>query len=334
MTFEEFFAKKKIDIDQLAKADEKLYTEFKSHFVLMGEKSFDHSKKFWFNRLRRLYHLQQPVKAAITQIEAQIASQAEPLSSPTIEQAPASAPSARPPAFKPRFKATNVPAKPDAPGEIADKRDEVPSEAIPAQPKRPPFKPKNVKPISGAPSEDAQTVESRPGQTEVSDTPVTSPAAAETSAEKPAYKPKFNIRNIPKKPAGAEEQTGHTTEEKSFADLNDVPEKIPEQTRDEVPEVPKIVEQEEVKAKPAYKPRFNVKTISNKGEKEADKTISAPAESHKTPEPAETTNAPESPAGTNEAAPEGNNTETTDKPAKPIYKPRFNAKNIKPKTEE
>lgn len=323
MTFEEFFAKKKIDIDQLAKADHGLYTEFKSHFVLMGEKSFDHSKKFWFNRLRRLYHLQQPAKEATTQVETQIASQAEPLSSPTIEQAPASAPAA----FKPRFKATNVPAKPEAPGEVADKRDEVPSEAIPAQAKRPPFKPKNVKPISGAPSEDAQTVESRPGQTEVSDTPVTSPAAA----EKPAYKPKFNIRNIPKKPAGTEEQSGHTTEEKSFADLNDVPEKIPEQRRDEVPEVPKIVEQEEVKAKPAYKPRFNLKTISNKAEKEEDKATREP---QNTPEPGETTNVQEPPAGTNETSAEDTDVQPSDKPAKPIYKPRFNAKNIKPKTEE
>ncbi|WP_128770363.1 hypothetical protein [Arcticibacter tournemirensis] len=327
MTFEEFFAKKKIDVDQLAKADHGLYTEFKSHFVLMGEKSFDHSKKFWFNKLRRLYHLQQPVKAAVTQIETQIASQAEPLSSPTIEQAPASPTPVRPPAFKPRFKAANAPAQPQASGEIADKQDEVNTGAIPAPAKRPPFKPKNVKPISGEPSGDAQTVESRPGQTEVSDTPVRD-ISTEASAQKPAYKPKFNIRNIPKKPAGTEEQAVHTTKEEIAPDLNDVPEKIAGQARNEAPGATKAAGHEEVKAKPAYKPRFNLKAISNK---EEDKAATEP---QNTPEPGETTNVQEPPTEAAEETAKGTDSQTSDKPAKPIYKPRFNAKNIKPKTED
>lgn len=331
MTFEEFFAKKKIDIDQLAKADQKLYTEFKSHFVLMGEKSFDHSKKFWFNKLRRLYHLQQPVKEAITQVETRIASQAEPLSSPTIEQTPVVTSSVKPPAFKPRFKAANVPAKTETAAEATEQKGVAASETAPAQAKKPPFKPRNIKPVSGELSDDAQTVESRPGQTEVSDTPVTNPAAAVPSAQKPAYKPKFNIRNIPKKPAGAEEQTGHTAEEKAVPDLSDKSEKSTKQTNDEVLNVPETAGKEEAKAKPAYKPRFNVKNIPKKADvKEEDNSAKEPQE---TSAVTERTDLSQPLAGTGETA-EGADASTADKPAKPVYKPRFSAKNIKPKTED
>jgi hypothetical protein len=57
MTFEEFFAKKKIDLEALHKEQPDLFNEFRLHFAEMGEKSFDHSKKFWFNKLRREYLL-------------------------------------------------------------------------------------------------------------------------------------------------------------------------------------------------------------------------------------------------------------------------------------
>ena len=64
MTFEEFFIKKKIDLVQLKSAEPGLFSEFKSHFELMGEKSFDQVKKFWFNKLRRSYHLKEEPKPA------------------------------------------------------------------------------------------------------------------------------------------------------------------------------------------------------------------------------------------------------------------------------
>ena len=86
MTFEEFLLKKKIYPAQLQLAESALFSEFNSHFNQMGEKSFDHSKKFWFNKLRRLYHLKEEPKAPK---EAnginRLASQAEPLISPTIQ---------------------------------------------------------------------------------------------------------------------------------------------------------------------------------------------------------------------------------------------------------
>lgn len=53
MTFEEFFHKKKIDLLALKQAEPALFEEFKNHYEQMGEKSFDHTKKYWFNKLRR-----------------------------------------------------------------------------------------------------------------------------------------------------------------------------------------------------------------------------------------------------------------------------------------
>ncbi|WP_202912326.1 hypothetical protein, partial [Sphingobacterium olei] len=59
LTFEDFFVKKKIDLGALKQSNLPLYEEFKSHYNAMGEKSFDHSKKFWFNKLRKSYRLQE-----------------------------------------------------------------------------------------------------------------------------------------------------------------------------------------------------------------------------------------------------------------------------------
>lgn len=63
MTFEEFFRKKKIDLHTLRQEQEDLYEEFRIHYAVMGEKSFDHTKKYWFNKLRRLYPLREEPSA-------------------------------------------------------------------------------------------------------------------------------------------------------------------------------------------------------------------------------------------------------------------------------
>jgi hypothetical protein len=139
MTFEEFFTKKKIDLVSFEKAEPVLYTEFKSHFWAMGEKSFDHTKKFWFNKLRRLYHLTPPDKA-VTQVETAIASQAEPLSSPTIEQKPA---------FTPLFKSTTI-----------NKAESAPEEEVEVKPvAKPAFKPRNIPPKPAEPASEETTAE-------------------------------------------------------------------------------------------------------------------------------------------------------------------------------
>src|ERR1700761_885757 len=98
MDFEEFFAKKKIDLAALGKAEPGLLSEFRTHFEQMGEKSFDHTKKYWFNKLRLSYHLAPELKEEKVAI-------ANPLAEQTITEtlsetsAPASV------GFKPRFKA-------------------------------------------------------------------------------------------------------------------------------------------------------------------------------------------------------------------------------------
>ncbi len=239
MTFEEFFAKKKIDLIQLKKAEPLLYTEFKSHFVAMGEKSFDHTKKFWFNKLRRLYHLPQQAKS-VTQVETAIASQAEPLSSPTIEQKPAFSPrfksaninkvepdgeeqfGARPVA-KPAFKPRNIPSKPaDLPDgdmlgktKVEESKEEAPTSALPA--KTPRFKPRNIKPPSSENSADANRADSRPGQPAISETPITNPEKQE-EAIKAGYKPKFKLKNIPGNPASGEDQTSQPVKQEVMPD--------------------------------------------------------------------------------------------------------------------
>src|SRR5690606_28537153 len=60
VTFEDFFAKKKIDLKALKDDNQELYQEFYAHYQVMGEKSFDHTKKFWFNKLRKSYKLHEP----------------------------------------------------------------------------------------------------------------------------------------------------------------------------------------------------------------------------------------------------------------------------------
>src|SRR5690606_14873635 len=40
--------------------NQELYQEFYAHYHVMGEKSFDHTKKFWFNKLRKSYKLHEP----------------------------------------------------------------------------------------------------------------------------------------------------------------------------------------------------------------------------------------------------------------------------------
>jgi len=57
MTFQEFFLKKKIDLEALQTDKPDLFIEFQEHYSLMGSKSFDHTKKYWFNNLRQAFPL-------------------------------------------------------------------------------------------------------------------------------------------------------------------------------------------------------------------------------------------------------------------------------------
>lgn len=338
MTFEEFFTKKKIDLAQLEKADPVLYNEFKSHFAAMGEKSFDHTKKFWFNKLRRLYHLTPPERA-ITQIDTEIASQAEPLSSPTIEQKPftprfksanmsktepsAEQPETKPVA-KPAFRPRNIPAKEPESSNKETPKEEPSVSSAPA--KAPGFKPRNIKPVK---DEQSVLTESMPES-----------QAETTASTTPAKAPGFKPRNI--KPSVAQENA---------ADANRADSRPGQPEVSETP-VTNPAKKEEA-AKEGYKPKFKLKNIPQNpaaGEEQTGHPVKQESVPESLPEietdsPFESNIERKISSSTEDKTPEqeiqdndldlrgSDDTKPEGKP-KPAYKPKFNLKNIKPKSEE
>lgn len=142
MTFEEFFTKKKIDLAMLQRAKPDLYEEFRQHYAQMGEKSFDHTKKYWFNRLRKDYLLEgeATIPAGIPAPKPMASSAATTAKDPAAPVAEAAKPtglsSMSPSGFKPRFKAAAAKSTPDS---------ETPAEK-PAEATPPPAKPVGFKP--------------------------------------------------------------------------------------------------------------------------------------------------------------------------------------------
>lgn len=108
MTFEEFFKKKKISLVALEQGEPGLFSEFKVHFEKMGEKSFDHTKKYWFNKLRLRFPAPPEPKVEKVVIENTLAEQ-------TITETLGEKPAQPTPkvGFTPRFKAgATKPAEP------------------------------------------------------------------------------------------------------------------------------------------------------------------------------------------------------------------------------
>src|SRR6201989_957154 len=100
MTFEEFFKKKKISLVALEQGEPALFSEFKIHYEKMGEKSFDHTKKYWFNKLRLRFPALPEPKVEKVIIENPLAEQTI---IETLEEKPAQQPAKV--GFTPRFKA-------------------------------------------------------------------------------------------------------------------------------------------------------------------------------------------------------------------------------------
>jgi hypothetical protein len=192
MTFEEFLLKKKIDPVQLQNADQDFFDEFKSHFIEMGEKSFDHSKKFWFNKLRRTYPLAEVVKIAVApQAEALEASSfgthkapmAEALETPVAEALEAK------PAFKPRFKANINTSKPEVKNNQVEETETPNSEASkPAETTKPTYKPRFKAPAKPADELEAKESDIAPSK--------------EIVDPKPAYRPRFKAGVVKKDEEG------------------------------------------------------------------------------------------------------------------------------------
>ncbi len=208
MTFEEFFKKKKIDLDQLAVAEPVLFAEFKDHYAQMGEKSFDHTKKYWFNQLRRTYHTPEEVKVEKVKIENQLAEQTI-IESVTEKVETPPAPKV---GFTPRFKAgATKPAEQAIEPESAKEEsptiaEETPKPAVGFKPR---FKAGVTKPAEQA-TEPEATKEESPATAEETPTPAVGfKPRFKAGVTKPAEAPVINPEPVPEtkaeEPATAEE---------------------------------------------------------------------------------------------------------------------------------
>jgi hypothetical protein len=327
MTFEEFFKKKKISLDLLQTADLALFAEFKAHFEQMGDKSFDHTKKYWFNKLRRQYPLPVEPKVEKVRYENQIAEQT--ITETLAEEA---SPAVKP-GFQPRFKkpmpeksldevtdinkhaaevAPNV-----APGAADAKADDntqatAPQAAKPAF--KPRFKPGVTKPEQAIPEAEPtrQQLEATPSAP-TAEQPVAAPA-------KPAFKPRFKP-GVTKVPTPADEPAMPTVAEETntapAAPANTAPvaANVATPTESTVLNTP-------VPSKPTFKPRFKPGVT---------KTTAAP-------EPADEA-VPAAVSPIDNPASKADNDRVTEMPPageapKPAYKPRFSPKMVKPKPPE
>jgi hypothetical protein len=204
MDFEEFFKKKRIDLVALNNAEPSLFSEFKMHFDQMGEKSFDHTKKYWFNKLRRQFHLAPELKPEKAHIENPLAEQT--VTESLIENV--TAPPSSKLGFVPKFKAGNMPKQaidpvkneeaPSAPTESSSAGKPVESESVtPAPSPKPGFVPRFKAANMAKPraAEDKKEETSPVGDNKS----ITDEITPETGPPKPAYKPRFNMKNVPPK---------------------------------------------------------------------------------------------------------------------------------------
>jgi hypothetical protein len=212
MLFDEFFKKKKINLQTFEQGEPALFSEFKIHFEQMGEKSFDHTKKYWFNKLRLRFPAPVEVKTEKVAMENQLAEQTitESLiesSTPapnvgfkpkfragvtkptetTSEPKEDTEPAAPPPniGFKPKFRAGVT--KPAEPAQEQPKEETEPTSPPPNVGFKPRFKAGVTKPAETPPE---QKEEPKADETPAPEQP------AESKEAKPAYKPRFNMNNI------------------------------------------------------------------------------------------------------------------------------------------
>jgi hypothetical protein len=220
LTFDEFFKKKRVDLTALEKAEPALFSEFKTHYEQMGEKSFDHTKKYWFNKTRRQYPLAPEVKTEKPHIANPIAEQTI-TESLTEQTAPVT--TAPKVGFTPKFRAANM-AKPV----VEDKKEELPAatgEPVTPSAEATPAKPAGFVPrFKMKPKVDAEESTSPPAS-------AATPQPDEASEAKPAYVPKFKM-----KPKVESEESATP----------------PPTTTNEAPPAPEPITEK----KPAYKPRF------------------------------------------------------------------------------
>ena len=264
MTFEEFFKKKRIDLDTLKVGEPGLFAEFKTHYEQMGEKSFDHTKKYWFNKTRRQFPLAIEIKTERIKIE-------NPLAEQTVTQALTETLVAveenKPKlGFVPKFKATSTPkpAAENAPEAETPVNDPSTEESTPKLGFKPKFKAASIpKPVS----EEAPVAEMS-----VNDAPV------EPSAPKLGFKPKFKGANMPKPVAEnkieqatppAESAVEPTTPKLGFKPKFKPTQVAQPMVEKKPADISDTNQQAAAEPKPQlYKPRFNMKNIPPKATEE------------------------------------------------------------------
>jgi hypothetical protein len=292
MLFEEFFKKKKISLDALLQGDPGLFSEFKSHYEQMGEKSFDHTKKFWFNKLRHQYPLPPEVKAEKLRAENQIAEQtvADTLTEPSPrDQAPKlgvtpkfktqetppdneaakaeAAPdnevpkeaTAKPAAYKPKFQAKNIPAKlPDnaEAGKPEQQTDALTNAPVNEQPETPAkFKPRFKAGVTS--SKPVEANKEQLEDTKATESPAGTAESKDNEATPPAkvgFKPRFKAGTTTVKSSDESSVTASETEgTKQSEAIREV----------ETPKTPDA-------AKLGLKPRFKAGTTTVKPVESAD----------------------------------------------------------------
>jgi hypothetical protein len=195
MTFEEFFKKKKISLVALEQGEPGLFSEFKVHFEKMGEKSFDHTKKYWFNKLRLRFPAPPEPKVEKMVME-------NPLAEQTVNETLSEKPDAPPASvgFKPRFKAGMTKPAESAPDATPKPEAEKPVESTetPAPTPAVGFKPRFKAGVT-KPAEPAQNAE--PEKPKEDTTQSTPPPAL-------GFKPKFKAGiTKPAEPAANNETT-------------------------------------------------------------------------------------------------------------------------------
>jgi hypothetical protein len=227
MTFEEFFKKKKIDLFALQNGEPALFAEFKNHYEQMGEKSFDHTKKYWFNQLRGRFPAPAEAKVEKVHIENQLAEQTI---TESLVEATAPAPSV---GFKPRFKAgmASKPVEEKAAIETSTPVEEKPAETPVATPAVG-FKPRFKASMVSKPAEE-KSIEPEVKKEEPTEDKPATPAVG--------FKPRFKA-SIVAKPA----------EVQPVEEITPEPEAIKEEPTEDKPA--------EAPPKPiGFKPRFKAK---------------------------------------------------------------------------
>lgn len=193
MTFEEFFTKKRIDLVLLQRANPILYEEFRLHYAQMGEKSFDHTKKYWFNRLRKDFRLEVADIPKAKPVATGSAAAPEPA---------ASVATARPAGFRPRFKpaaAKAAESTPDSTPEALPPQEETVAIKPPAPNAKPTgFKPRFKPGVTAGTKPSTDPSPDVPEAVGKQETEVAPSDKSATPAAKPVgFKPRFKAGSTP-----------------------------------------------------------------------------------------------------------------------------------------